>query len=57
MLDNSNIINKIKEDVYTENNILEELETLNNLDYKSEEYQKLYNKVIQVGEYPIENKK
>ena len=53
MMNNKSIINKIKEDIYTEGNILEELETLNNLNYDSEEYKKLYNKIIQVGEYPI----
>jgi acyl-CoA dehydrogenase len=54
MINNPDIINKIKQDVYIENNILEELENLNSLDYNSEEYKRLYNKVIQVGEYPIQ---
>lgn len=51
---NSKIMESIKENVY-ENGILEELDRLNNLDQDSEEYQKLYQKVIQVGEYQIES--
>ena len=33
--------------------ILDDLDTLNNLNKDSEEYKKLYDKVIQVGEYDI----
>ena len=48
---NNNIMNLIKEDVYTDGTILEDLENLNNLDKSSSDYQDLYNKVINVGEY------
>jgi len=51
---NPKIMDLIKEDVYTHGTILEELETLNSLDKNSQEYKDLYNKIIQVGEYPIE---
>ena len=44
-------MNLIKEDVYTDGTILEDLENLNNLDKTSSDYQNLYNKVINVGEY------
>ena len=41
----------IKEDVFTEGTILEDLERLNILDSESDEYKNLYNKVISVGEF------
>ena len=44
----------IKEHVY-EAGILEELNRLNSLDQDSDEYKQLYQKIIQVGEYPIES--
>tara|TARA_Y100000992_G_scaffold156991_1_gene104961 strand:- start:1267 stop:3201 length:1935 start_codon:yes stop_codon:yes gene_type:complete len=49
---NPKIINEIKEDVYIKNTILEDLINLDNVKQESNEYNSLYNKVIQVGEYP-----
>jgi len=46
------ILKKIREDIYHQDGILAELEQLNTLDNESEEYKNLYQKVIQVGEYP-----
>ena len=40
-------------DLFFKNSVLEELDRLNDLDENSDEYKKLYNKVIQVGEYNI----
>ncbi len=51
MMNNKKIIENIKENIYEEDTILERLNQLNDLDIKSEEYKKLYNEVIQVGEY------
>ena len=51
LINNKNIINEIKKDVFTEGTILEELETLTLLDKNSKDYKDLYNKIIQVGEY------
>jgi acyl-CoA dehydrogenase len=47
-----NILKKIREDIYHQDGILAELEQLNTLDNESEEYKNLYQKVIQVGEFP-----
>ena len=49
---NPKIINEIKQDVYTKNTILEDLINLDNVKQESNEYNSLYDKVIQVGEYP-----
>ena len=51
---NNKIMESIKEHVY-EAGILEELNRLNSLDQDSDEYKQLYQKIIQVGEYPIES--
>ena len=47
------IMEKLKENVYLDGG-LEKLLKLDNMDRKSEEYQKLYNDVIQVGKFKIE---
>ena len=49
---NPKIINEIKQDVYTKDTILEDLIELDDLKQDSEKYNSLYNKIIQVGEYP-----
>ncbi len=49
-----NIINLLKENIFYENNVIEELETLSKINKNTELYNKLYNKVIQVGEYKKE---
>lgn len=47
------IMEKLKENVYVDGG-LEKLLKLDNMDRKSEEYQKLYDDVIQVGKFKIE---
>ena len=49
---NDKIMERIKENIYCEEGVLEELDRLNTMHDKNPEYQKLYQKVIQVGEYP-----
>ncbi len=49
---NPDIINEIKKDVYLDNPALKKLLDLDNFEFNSKEYNKLYNDVIQVGEYP-----
>ena len=49
---NPHIINEIKKDVYLDNPALKKLLDLDNFEFNSNEYNKLYNDVIQVGEYP-----
>ena len=51
MFNNEKIINSIRENIYEDDTILERLNKLNELDFKSSEYKKLYNDVIQVGEF------
>lgn len=48
---NPKIMASIKENIYCEDGILEELDRLNHISMQSEDYKKLYQKVIQVGEY------
>ena len=48
---NPAILTKIKEGIYCDDGILAELDALNHMDIKSDAYQKLYQKVIQVGEF------
>jgi hypothetical protein len=45
----------LKEDVYSENTVLEKMETLSSsVDKKSSEYNKLYHDIISVGEFKID---
>ena len=53
IVNNKKIMDTFKTDIVTENSVLEELDRLNSLDKKSDEYKELYNKIIQVGEYKI----
>ena len=48
--ENPEIIKHIKEDIFYENTIIEKLEKLNTLN--GDEYNKLYQDIISVGEYP-----
>ncbi len=48
---NQKIMETIKSDIYTNDNILKEYELLENCEKDSDEYKKLVNKVIQVGEH------
>ena len=52
ILGNNKLIDLIKQDIYTNDTILEDLEKLNSLDLESQEYKDLYQKTISVGEYP-----
>ncbi len=51
IINNDNIIDFIKKDIYTKNTILEDLEKLNHIDRNSDQYKILYQKVINVTEY------
>ena len=56
IIENPAIMNEIKKNIYIKNNILEDLEKINKItDKHSDSYNYLYNKVINVGEYPIVN--
>ena len=48
---NSKILEHVKEDLYMEDNILQDLELLGRYPEGSEEYKKVYDRVINVGEY------
>ncbi len=52
---NENIIKLLKADIFYENNIIQDLETLSRLDKnkRTDLYNKLYNKIISVSEYKI----
>jgi acyl-CoA dehydrogenase len=50
-----NTIKLLKEDIFYENNIIEELQNLSKLNKNSELYKALYNKIISVGEYNKQN--
>ena len=50
--DNPNIMKAVREDIYYDSGILAELEELNSLNQESDDYKNLYQKVIQVGEFP-----
>lgn len=51
IMNNKNIMNNIKKDLFMENNVLETLQRLDDHDEYSEEYKQLYNNVISVGEF------
>lgn len=53
VLKNKEIHEILKKDIYYKGTILEKMEQLNNMDKKSNEYELLYQEIIQVGEYPI----
>jgi len=55
-LKNKELHEIIKKDIYYKGTILEKMEQLNTMDKKSNEYELLYQEVIQVGEYPIKTK-
>ena len=48
---NPKIMEFVKQDIFMEGTILEDLERLNILDPESDEYKNLYRKVISVGEF------
>jgi len=56
VLKNKDLHEIFKKDIYYKGTILEKMEKLNNMDKKSNEYELLYQEIIQVGEYPIKRK-
>jgi acyl-CoA dehydrogenase len=56
ILNNKELHSIFKDDIYYKDTVLEKMETLLKMDPKSIEYKKLYQDIIQVGEYPIELK-
>jgi hypothetical protein len=54
IISNEDVINVLKEDIYTKDSIVEKLEKLDKIkDRKSKEYIELYNDIISVGEYDV----
>uniref|UniRef100_A0A6C0D9M4 Acyl-coenzyme A dehydrogenase n=1 Tax=viral metagenome TaxID=1070528 RepID=A0A6C0D9M4_9ZZZZ len=53
VLNNKELHEIFKKDIYYKGTVLEKMEKLNNMDKESNEYKLLYQEVIQVGEYPI----
>lgn len=51
LLNNTKLIEELKHDIYIEDGVIKKLIELDNYDKKSDEYKKLYNNIIQVGEY------
>ena len=49
--DNDEIKNVLKENIYYKNTVIEDLENLNKIPRNTDEYNKLYQKIISVGEY------
>jgi hypothetical protein len=49
-----NLYNILKEDIYADKTILEQMENLRKIDKKSVQYDKLYQDIISVGEFNIE---
>lgn len=50
--ENPEILNSIREDIYYKDGILSDFDKLNSLDKESDAYKNIYQKIIQVGEYP-----
>jgi acyl-CoA dehydrogenase len=51
IINNNEVVNILKQDIYITDSIIEKLEKLNSLDKNSQEYNNLYNDVISVGEF------
>jgi len=51
LLNNSKLIDELKHDIYIEDGAIKKLIELDDYDKKSDEYKKLYDNIIQVGEY------
>ncbi len=52
IMENKKIMDEMKKNIYVEDNILGDLDLINKIDRDSSEYQKLKEKIINVGEYP-----
>jgi hypothetical protein len=55
ILQDKEVYNILKEDVYSENTVLEKMEKIRNIPKKSKEYEDLYQQIISVGEFPIKS--
>jgi acyl-CoA dehydrogenase len=55
IMNNKKIINEIKKNIHIKNTILEDLEKVNTLKRNTPEYDKLKDKIINVGEYKIKD--
>jgi acyl-CoA dehydrogenase len=53
ILSNEELHDTFKNDIYYKGTVLEKMEALRKMDSKSAEYNRLYQEIIQVGEYPI----
>ena len=53
ILDNKELHEIFKNDIYYKGTVLEKMEVLRSMDKSSTEYEKLYQDIIKVGEYPI----
>ena len=53
IINNEELYNTFKNDIYYKDTVLEKMEQLKNMNKTSSEYEKLYQDIIKVGEYPI----
>jgi hypothetical protein len=54
LISNSELYNLFKNDIYYKGTVLEKMENLRHMDKNSPNYDKLYQDIIKVGEYPIQ---
>ena len=54
IINNEELYNTFKNDIYYKDTVLEKMEQLKNMNKTSPEYEKLYQDIIKVGEYPIQ---
>jgi acyl-CoA dehydrogenase len=54
IINNEELYNTFKNDIYYKDTVLEKMEQLKNMNKNSPEYEKLYQDIIKVGEYPIQ---
>jgi hypothetical protein len=55
ILENDELHNLFKNDIYYKGTVLDKMEQLKKLKPNSSEYQKLYQNIIRVGEYPVQS--
>jgi acyl-CoA dehydrogenase len=55
VIDNEELNNIIKEDIYYKNTVVEKMELIKNMKIDSDEYIKMYNNIISVGESKLDN--
>jgi hypothetical protein len=54
ILNNEELNNIIKDDIYYKNTIIEKMETIKKMTPNTKEYNDLYDNIISVGEYKIQ---